>query len=205
VASPISVIESDDVFEARIAWPGVTASRSENTACLISITLGNGLDDEVDVAEAVVFGRAVDAADHRVDLLARRLLGELAALDELLDLALGDLARLGQPGLDEVVVDVLEHHRIPADAMVWAIWPPMVPAPTTAALKTNMFGTALLRTGKERQARGVPGHPLIGPGRGRPGPRGAKRRSVRSSASRCGRRTKTRSNAPNLPRGCLSS
>jgi hypothetical protein len=28
--------------------------------------------------------------------------------------------------------------------MVWAIWPPMVPAPTTAALKTNMVWTALL-------------------------------------------------------------
>src|SRR4051812_29672266 len=27
---------------------------------------------------------------------------------------------------------------MPAEAMVWAIWPPMVPAPTTAALKTNM-------------------------------------------------------------------
>ena len=30
---------------------------------------------------------------------------------------------------------------IPAAAMVWAIWPPMVPAPTTAALKTNMART----------------------------------------------------------------
>src|SRR4051794_20043550 len=27
---------------------------------------------------------------------------------------------------------------IPAAAMVWAIWPPIVPAPTTAALKMNM-------------------------------------------------------------------
>jgi hypothetical protein len=27
---------------------------------------------------------------------------------------------------------------IPAAAIVWAIWPPIVPAPTTAALKTNM-------------------------------------------------------------------
>src|SRR4051794_39452651 len=40
---------------------------------------------------------------------------------------------------------------IPAAAMVWAIWPPMVPAPTTAALKTNMFRTALLRKGKGRR------------------------------------------------------
>src|SRR3954451_17343849 len=28
---------------------------------------------------------------------------------------------------------------MPAAAMVWAIWPPMVPAPTTAALNTNMY------------------------------------------------------------------
>ncbi len=27
--------------------------------------------------------------------------------------------------------------------MVWAIWPPMVPAPTTAALKTNMGRQAI--------------------------------------------------------------
>jgi len=40
VASPISVIDSDEVFEARTAWPGVTASSSVNTACLISIRSG---------------------------------------------------------------------------------------------------------------------------------------------------------------------
>ena len=27
---------------------------------------------------------------------------------------------------------------IPAAAIVWAIWPPIVPAPTTAALNTNI-------------------------------------------------------------------
>jgi hypothetical protein len=40
VISPISVIESPDVLEARIAWPGVEASRSANTWCLISIFSG---------------------------------------------------------------------------------------------------------------------------------------------------------------------
>src|SRR4051812_44986653 len=42
---------------------------------------------------------------------------------------------------------------MPEAAMVWAIWPPMVPAPTTAALKTNMAWTlarrALCRLGGE--------------------------------------------------------
>ena len=36
------------------------------------------------------------------------LLGQLALLDELADLALGDLARLGEPGVDELLLDVLE-------------------------------------------------------------------------------------------------
>ena len=40
MASPISVIDSDDVFEARIACPGVTASSSAYTARLISIFSG---------------------------------------------------------------------------------------------------------------------------------------------------------------------
>ena len=40
VASPISVIDRPEVLEARIAWPGVTASSSANTACLISIFSG---------------------------------------------------------------------------------------------------------------------------------------------------------------------
>ena len=37
VASPISVMESDEVFDARIALPGVTSSSSAKTDCLISI------------------------------------------------------------------------------------------------------------------------------------------------------------------------
>ena len=40
VISPISVIESPKVLEARIAWPGVAASRSANTRCLIRIRSG---------------------------------------------------------------------------------------------------------------------------------------------------------------------
>jgi hypothetical protein len=40
VASPISVIDSDEVFVARMAWPGVTASSSANTDCLSSIFSG---------------------------------------------------------------------------------------------------------------------------------------------------------------------
>ena len=40
VASAISVIDSAEVLDARIAWPGVAASSSAKTACLISIRSG---------------------------------------------------------------------------------------------------------------------------------------------------------------------
>ena len=40
VASPISVIDSPEVLEARIAWPGVAASSSAKTPCLTSIRSG---------------------------------------------------------------------------------------------------------------------------------------------------------------------
>ena len=40
VASAISVIDRPEVLEARTAWPGVTASSSANTACLIAIFSG---------------------------------------------------------------------------------------------------------------------------------------------------------------------
>src|SRR3954465_9191438 len=41
---------------------------------------------------------------------------------------------------------------MPAAAMVWAIWPPMVPAPPTAALNTNMYVYGLVcRLGTARK------------------------------------------------------
>src|SRR3954469_17324692 len=48
---------------------------------------------------------------------------------------------------------------MPAAAMVWAIWPPMVPAPTTAALKTNMARTLCLgrRVALRRELAGEAG------------------------------------------------
>ena len=75
--------------------------------------LGHGLDHEVDVAEALVGRRALDAPDDLVDLRGGLLVGELALLDQAGDLALGDVAGLGQPGVDEVLVDVLEDDRDP--------------------------------------------------------------------------------------------
>ena len=72
--------------------------------------LGHGLDHEVDVAEARVGGAAVDAPDDLLDLRVALLLGQLAALDQFPDLARGHVAGLVEPGLHELVVDVLELH-----------------------------------------------------------------------------------------------
>ena len=109
VAAPISVIESDEVFEARIACPGGDRVELAENGMLDRDALGHGLDDEVDVAEVLVGGGAVDAPDDLLHLRRGLLLGELALLDQPGDLALGDVARLVEAGLDELVLDVLEH------------------------------------------------------------------------------------------------
>jgi hypothetical protein len=71
--------------------------------------LGDGLDDEVDVAEGRVLGRALDQADDAIDLRRGLLLGQLALLDQAADLPGRDVAGLGQAGVDELLLDVLEH------------------------------------------------------------------------------------------------
>jgi hypothetical protein len=73
--------------------------------------LRHGLDDEVHVAERVVGGGAGDEAERALGLRGGVLLRQLALLDELRNLALGDLARLLQSRVDEPLVDVLEHDR----------------------------------------------------------------------------------------------
>src|SRR4051794_12179973 len=75
--------------------------------------LRHGLDDEVDVAELGVVGRTGDQLQRAVRLGGRILLRELPLLHQLRDLALSDLARLFQSRVDELGVDVLEHHRDP--------------------------------------------------------------------------------------------
>ena len=75
--------------------------------------LRHRLDHEVDVAKALVGGRAGDAPERLLELGLRLLGGQLAALDEFVELALGDVARLLQAGLHELLVDVLEHHGEP--------------------------------------------------------------------------------------------
>ena len=73
--------------------------------------LGHGLDHEVHVAEALVLGGAGDAAGDLLELGVGLLLGDLLLADQAGELALGDLAGLVEPGLDELVLHVLEHDR----------------------------------------------------------------------------------------------
>ena len=71
VASAISVIESPEVLEARIAWPGVDGVELREDRVLDLHLLRDGLDHEVDVAEVVVGGRAGDQPERVLDLRRR--------------------------------------------------------------------------------------------------------------------------------------
>jgi hypothetical protein len=75
--------------------------------------LGHGLDDEVDVAERRIGGRALDPPEDLGDLLLGLLGGDLALLGEFVDLSGRHVAGLVEPRLHERVVDVLQHHRNP--------------------------------------------------------------------------------------------
>ena len=70
--------------------------------------LRHRLDREVDVTEPLVAGHRCDQADDLLDLGGGRLVGELALGDELGRRLLAQLARLGDPGVDERLVGVLE-------------------------------------------------------------------------------------------------
>ena len=102
------MIESDEVLEARIAWPGRDLVELGEDGLLDLHLLGRGLDHEVDVAEAVVVGGALDPAHDLLEPGVGLLLGQLLLLDELVELALGDLAGLLEAVVDELLVDVLE-------------------------------------------------------------------------------------------------
>ena len=67
------------------------------------------LDHEVDVAEGVVGGRALDQAHDLLEPGVGLLLRQLLLLHQPVELALGHLARLLEAVVDELLVDVLEH------------------------------------------------------------------------------------------------
>ena len=75
--------------------------------------------------------------DDLLELGVGLLLGDLLLLDQPAELALGDLAGLLEPRSTNSCFTSLSTTGMPAEAITWAISPPIVPAPTTAALNTN--------------------------------------------------------------------
>ena len=71
--------------------------------------LGHSLDDEVGLAKARVGDRAADPSQHLLELGLRLLGAQLLALHEPVELAPGDVSRLLQARLHQLLVDVLEH------------------------------------------------------------------------------------------------
>ncbi len=71
--------------------------------------LGDRLDHEVDVAEALVLRRARDPPDDLLELPVGLLLVDLLLADEAPELRLGHLASLLEALVDELLVDVLQH------------------------------------------------------------------------------------------------
>ena len=110
MASAISVIDSDEVFEARIACPGVTSSSSANTVCLISIRSGTAsitksTSPKPSYSVAPVMRPRISSALRVGVLLADLLLG-----DERAELAFGHLPGLLEARVDELLLHVLQDH-----------------------------------------------------------------------------------------------
>src|SRR4051794_13806331 len=150
-------MDSDEVFDARIAWPGVTASSSPKTACLISMrsgTASTAKSTSPKPSYSVVPWMRSRTPATCVPAASSSSLPRSTSLPTWLWVTLRASA---SPASTRSSSTSFSTTGMPADAMVWAIWPPMVPAPTTATLKTNMVWTALLRKGERRRLyAGVP-------------------------------------------------
>ena len=129
--------ELADVLEARIAWPGVAASSSAKTSCLISIFLGRPRSRSRRRRSRRRSRSAVIRPRIRSTSARRGLLGQLALLDELRRRLLTSRA-FASPASTSFWSTSLSRTGMPAAAIAWAISPPITPAPTTAALNTNM-------------------------------------------------------------------
>jgi hypothetical protein len=108
VASPISVMDSDGRVGREDGVAGRHGVELGEDRLLDLHALGHGLHDEVHVAEAVIGGGAMDAAEDLLDVGRGLLRGQPALLGELARRAGGDAARLGQAGVDQVLPEVLE-------------------------------------------------------------------------------------------------
>ncbi len=136
------MIDSEDVFDARIAWPGVAASSSANTLCLISIRSGTASTTKSTSPNAsyeVVPWMRPSTASICCAACSAVILPFSASL---LICPLVTLRASSRPACTSASSMSFSTTGMPAAAIVWAICPPIVPAPTTAALNTNMLGVS---------------------------------------------------------------
>jgi hypothetical protein len=168
VASATSVIESPDVLDARIAWPGVAASRSANTSCLIAIISGTASITKSTspkpsyVVAAVMLPRTRSTWASACSCVILPLPASLAAW-----LAVTSRAFFSPVSTNRRSTS-LRMTGMSAAAMTCAISPPITPAPTTAALNTNMAMTLAAGHGLQLHIAA----PLAGEARERPAQRG---------------------------------
>src|SRR5215210_2282456 len=131
-------MDSDDVLEARMAWPGVSASSSPNTACLISIFSGTASTTKSTSPKpsySVVpwmRPRISAAWASACSCVSFSFLTRRPSWPSVTCLA------FSRPWSMNFWSTSLSTTGMSAEAMTCAISPPIVPAPTTAALKTNM-------------------------------------------------------------------
>ena len=153
------MIESDEVLEARIAWPGVACVELAEDRLLDRHLLRHRLDHEVDVAEALVGGGAGDLAHHLGQAGVGLLLGELLLLDQAAELALGHRPRLLQRGIDELLVDVFDDDGDVGGGDRLRDLAPHGAAADDGGLETNICGRPSLEIGLALRPGGYPFRP----------------------------------------------
>ena len=132
------MIDSEEVLEARIAWPGVTSSSSANTACLISIRSGaasitksTSPKDSYEVVPSIrpmtSSSRASACSWVSFSFFTSRSSWPLVTS-----------RAFSRPWSTNFWSMSLRTTGMSDEAIACAISPPIVPAPTTAALKTNI-------------------------------------------------------------------
>src|SRR5437763_4265955 len=129
-------MDSDEVLEARIAWPGVTASSSAKTACLICIRSGTA---------STTKSTSPKPSYSVVPLIRPPISSSWRSASSWVIFSFCTrpascpcvtCRAFSRPWSTNCRSTSLSTTGRPAEAIVCAISPPIVPAPTTAALNT---------------------------------------------------------------------
>src|SRR5215207_10531570 len=126
-----------------MAWPGVTASSSPNTACLISMRSGTA---------SITKSTSPKPSYSTVPWMRPTISSSWRSASSWVIFSFATSPpswawltsrALARPWSTNSCLTSLRTTGTPVEATTWAISPPMVPAPTTAALKTNTAGEAI--------------------------------------------------------------